>query len=64
MEELRHRLNDRSTDAEEVIEKRLHNAAEEMKHCNLYRHRVINDDLNEALKKLERIVEEEHQKRF
>ncbi len=63
MEELRKRLCGRSTDTEAVIENRLRNAEEEMKHCDLYRHRVINDDLDEALKNLERIVEEEHQKR-
>ena len=63
LEELRNRLCGRSTDAKAVIEKRLHNAQEEMKHRHLYQHIVINDDLNEALKNLERIVEEEHRKR-
>ncbi len=60
MEELRKRLCGRSTDTEEVIEKRMHNAEEEMKQCDLYRHRVINDDLDEALADLTRVVEEEH----
>ncbi len=64
MEELRRRLSGRSTDTQKVIEKRMRNAKEEMQHCDLYRHRVINDDLNEALKDLERIVEKEHQKRL
>ncbi len=64
MEELRQRLCGRSTDTQEVIENRMRNAEEEMKYRNLYRHRVINDDLNEALKNLERIVEEERQKRL
>jgi len=63
MEELRHRLCGRSTDADETIEKRLHNAKEEMKHHDLYQHVVINDDLDDALEKLTRIIEEEHQKR-
>jgi len=35
-----------------------------MKHCDLYRHQVINDDLEEALENLARIVQEERQKRF
>ena len=63
MEELRQRLCDRSTDTEEVIENRMRNAEEEMKHRDLYRHRVINDDLEEALEKLVRIVEKEHRSR-
>ncbi len=60
MGELRQRLNDRSTDTDEVIETRMRNAEEEMKHCDLYRHRVINDDLEDALADLIRVVEEEH----
>ncbi len=63
MEELRKRLCGRSTDTEAVIEKRLRNAEEEMKQRDRYRHQVINDDLDDAVKKLTRIVEEEHQKR-
>jgi len=64
MEELRRRLCGRSTDTEEVIEKRMHNAAEEMKHRTLYQHQVINDDLEEALGNLVRIVENEHRSRL
>ncbi len=64
MAELRQRLCGRSTDTEEVIENRMRNAEEEMKHCDLYRHQVINDDLEEALENLVRIVQEEHQKRL
>ena len=64
MEELRRRLDGRSTDTAEVIEKRLHNAAEEMKCRNLYRHQVINDDLDEALNFLVRIVEKERRDRL
>ena len=64
MEELRRRLNGRSTDTEEVIEKRLHNAAEEMKCRDLYRHQVINDELDEALRNLVQIVEKERRVRL
>jgi len=64
MEELRRRLDGRSTDTAEVIEKRLHNAAEEMRCRNLYRHQVINDDLEEALKKLVRVIEKERRIRL
>ncbi len=63
MEELRRRLCGRSTDTDDVIEKRLHNAKEEMKHHDRYQHVVINDDLDTALEKLTRMIEEEHRKR-
>ncbi len=64
MKELRRRLCGRSTDSDDVIEKRLHNAEAEMKHRHLYQHVVVNDNLDEALKNLVRIVEEEHRKRL
>jgi len=63
VEELRKRLCGRSTDAQDVIEKRLHNAKEEMRHHDRYQHVVINDDLDDALEKLTRIIEAEHKKR-
>lgn len=52
LEELRNRLVDRATDDPEVIEKRLENAAEEMRHENEYRYQVVNDDIDTAFKKL------------
>jgi len=60
MAELRNRLCGRSTDEAGVIEKRLHNAQEEMKNRHLYQHIVINDNLEEALNDLVRIVEKKH----
>lgn len=63
MKELKKRLRGRSTDTDEVIKKRLRNAEEEMKHRNVYQHVVINDDLDNALKNLTRIVEAEHHRR-
>jgi len=63
MEELERRLCERATDSRDTIEKRMHNAKEEMKHSPLYQHIVINNYLNDALQHLVRIVREEHQKR-
>ena len=63
MEELRRRLCGRATDEQEVIEKRLRNAEEEMAHRDLYRHVVVNDDLDLAVKNLIQIVEQEHAQR-
>lgn len=62
-EELHRRLCDRATDAEEVIEKRMHNAEAEMKERFLYQHLIINDNLDEALEKFVNIVCAEHKKR-
>jgi guanylate kinase len=63
MEELRRRLCGRATDSEDVIEKRLRNAEEEMKERDAYQHLIINDNLNDALKNLTNVVHAEHAKR-
>ncbi|GAB6094755.1 guanylate kinase [Desulfatiferula olefinivorans] len=48
MEALRERLNRRATDSPEVIETRITNAEEEIRHRDLYRHVIVNDDLDRA----------------
>jgi len=63
MEELRRRLCGRSTDSAEVIERRMRNATEEMKHQPLYQHTVINDDFEKAADELSAIIESEHHNR-
>ena len=64
MEELRRRLCGRATDDEEVIEKRMRNAEVEMKQRTAYQHLVVNDDIDDAAKKLVNIVRGEHEKRL
>jgi guanylate kinase len=64
MEELRRRLSGRATDSTEVIEQRMRNAADEMKHQPAYRHTVVNDDFQTALDELTRIIDEEHHNRL
>ncbi|MFA6172821.1 MAG: guanylate kinase [Kiritimatiellales bacterium] len=63
MEELRRRLCGRSTDSDEVIERRMRNAHEEMKHQSSYQHVVINDDFGKAVNELEKIITREHHNR-
>lgn len=63
MEELRRRLSGRSTDSAEVIERRMHNAAEEMQHQPRYQYTVINDHFETAVHELVGIIECEHHKR-
>ena len=49
IEELRHRLEGRATDAPEVIEQRLERAAFELTFAPKFDHIVINDDLERAV---------------
>jgi guanylate kinase len=64
MEELRRRLCGRSTDSAEVIEKRMRNATEEMKHQPYYKYTVINDDFEKAVDELSEIITREHHNRW
>ncbi len=50
------RLRGRGTDAEEVIERRLANARNELKYAPEYRHQVINDDLDQAVGEIINII--------
>lgn len=52
LKELEFRLNNRSTDSQEVIQKRILNAQEEIKSFLKYDYLIINDDLKEASKQL------------
>jgi guanylate kinase len=63
MDELQRRLCGRATDSAEVIAKRMHNAEDEMKHQPYYQHTVINDDFENALDDLSKIILREHEKR-
>ena len=64
MEELRRRLCGRSTDSSEVIEKRMRNAADEMKHQPCYQYTVINDNFEIAADELAEIIAREHHNRW
>jgi guanylate kinase len=50
------RLRGRGTEAEEVIQRRLANAREELKHAPEYRYRVVNDDLHRAVGEIVHII--------
>ena len=52
MEALRERLEGRGTDAQDVIEKRLHNAEGELARAGEYMFQVTNDDLSHCYKRL------------
>jgi guanylate kinase len=48
IETLNARLRQRATDAPEVIERRIRNAHEELKHYAEYQHLIVNDDVDRA----------------
>ena len=56
MDILKQRLAGRGTDSQAIIEKRLQNAVREMEQKDLYRHVIVNDDLEKAVKDLIAIV--------
>jgi len=59
LDTLAERLRSRAEDSEEVIARRLKNAEREMAQRKLYRYRVVNADLDEACRELDRIVSSE-----
>lgn len=63
MDELRRRLCGRATDSTEVIDRRMLNAHEEMKHQPSYRHTVINENFEKAADELAGIITREHHNR-
>ena len=54
--ELERRLRTRATDSDEVIRRRLRDAASDMMHWNEFDHVVVNDDFEQALEELLGIV--------
>ncbi|SDW92462.1 guanylate kinase [Marinobacter mobilis] len=55
-EELRRRLTGRGTDADDVVERRLREAAEECSHAQEFDYLVVNDQFEVALKELLAVV--------
>ena len=53
------RLRGRGTETEEKIQKRLHNARQEVKYLSRYDYCIVNDDLDEACRELRGIVRAE-----
>lgn len=55
-DELERRLTSRGTDADEVIERRLNNARHEVKLAHRYSYWIINDDLDDAVSRMQAII--------
>jgi len=62
IKELEHRLRTRATDSETVINKRLHNSGIELESWKYYDYLVINNDLDDAVKKIRTIIQAERLK--
>jgi len=56
LDELRRRLEERGQDSEEVIQRRMRQARDEMRHADEYEFVVVNDDFDRALRELCAIV--------
>jgi guanylate kinase len=56
---LEERLRRRNTDAEEIIQKRLHNARNEINFAEKYDYVVVNEDLQNTIGIIQRIIEAE-----
>ncbi len=63
MEVLKERLSGRGTETEEEKELRLKRAGEEIDERVFYDYIVVNDDLEETVKEISQIIEEERKKR-
>ncbi|MCA8988831.1 MAG: guanylate kinase [Planctomycetaceae bacterium] len=55
-QEFERRLRDRGTEQEEVIQRRLQTARQELKSANLYKYTVINDHLDRAVNEIQEIL--------
>jgi len=56
MAEYERRLRCRGTEAEEVIQRRLRTAQEELQYSARYKYRVVNDDLGRAVETIRRLL--------
>jgi guanylate kinase len=64
IEELRRRLDNRSSDALDVIERRINNAAGEIKESRWYDYIIVNDKFSEAVEQLKSVLIAEQCKTF
>lgn len=60
MEELRARLTGRGTETQDVVERRLGEAAKEVSFVKQYDYAVINDDLEEAIDNVKMVIKASH----
>jgi guanylate kinase len=64
LDELERRLRARAQDSEEVVQKRMAKAVEEISHWEEYDYVVVNEDLDKAMNHIRRILHAERFKRW
>lgn len=64
LDELERRLRSRAQDSEEVVQKRMAKATEEISHWEEYDYVVVNEDLDKAMAHIQRILHAERFKRW
>ncbi|MFZ4540253.1 MAG: guanylate kinase [Rickettsiales bacterium] len=64
LQELERRLRSRAQDSEEVVQKRMARAVDEISHWEEYDYVVVNEDLDKALAHIQRILHAERFKRW
>jgi guanylate kinase len=62
VDELERRMRSRGQDSEEVIQRRLNNAREELTHQGEFNYRIINKDFDTARRELAEIIRKERSK--
>lgn len=63
VKEVRRRLEDRKTDSKETIEKRMNLIAEKLKHWDEFDYVIVNADVEETVRKVQRVISGERMKR-
>lgn len=64
LDELESRLRNRAQDSEQVVQKRMAKATEEISHWEEYDYVVVNEDLDKAMAHIQRILHAERFKRW
>lgn len=63
LEILRQRLINRGTETLETIDKRVQKASDELKYQDMYQNVVVNDDVNQTIKEITKIIEQSYDKK-
>lgn len=63
LEILKQRLINRGTETLETIDKRVQKASDELKYQDMYQNVVVNDDVNQTIKEITKIIEQSYDKK-
>ncbi len=63
LEILKQRLINRGTETLETIDKRVQKASDELKYQDMYQNIVVNDDVNQTIKEITKIIEQSYDKK-